>query len=96
LITKVVKIRSLPRIGRGGQDHKLWDTTSGLSVSLSYACEDSQSKTQKLEYSRRTTFIEEVPLVDALEPSTLEALRAVFVATKFCFSEPFSLFNLTI
>jgi hypothetical protein len=72
----------------------LWDTTSGPRVSLSY--EDSQSKAQKLEYSRRTTFIEEVPLVDALEPSTLEALRAAFVATKFCFSETFSLFNLTI
>jgi hypothetical protein len=87
LITKVVKIRR-------GQDHKFWDTTDPR-VSLSYACQDSQSKTQKLEY-RRTTFSEEVPLVDALEPSTLEALRAAFVATKFCFSEPFSLFNLTI
>jgi len=40
--------------------------------------------------------IEEVPLVDALEPSIMEALRAAFVASKFCFIEPFSLFNLTI
>jgi len=53
-----------------------------------------RTETQKLEY--RTTLIEEVPLVDALEPSILEALRAAFVASKFCFIEPLSLFNLTI
>jgi len=53
-----------------------------------------RTDTQKLEC--RTTLIEEVPLVDALEPSILEALKAAFVASKFCFIEPFSLFNLTI